>query len=369
MEQGLDGGNVTGWVSDSLKGLPDDIECCERCSKEQTGDVGDGLIAIGFALRGGHRGRCADAHQLLSLHAFSDTAHEHGDIRTLPAAVRVEFVQHQELQPATVVDHAAVDVFEAREDQLQHHEVGEQNVRRVVGDCLALVAALLAGVALDAEGLLPCRIAVQELVQLFQLAVGQCVHRVDDDGACAGCGIRLLGLENAVDDRDEEGQRLARPGAGGDDVALVVLGLGNSLHLMLVEMQVRRLAFDLASLEQRCARWMQAAVIDELLYCAVAPVVGIDLNERLRPIASLCVLLVYPCSQVVGSDARKAARKRGVLVDEPVTEIEDVLHFLFSPCSPCHYAAPVGQSEPTWGSWRLVALNPAGMACSMHRRW
>jgi hypothetical protein len=39
---------------------------------------------------------------------------------------------------------------------------------------------------------------------------------------------------------------------------------------MLAEMQVRRLAFDLASLEQRCARWMQTAVLDELLDCAVA---------------------------------------------------------------------------------------------------
>jgi hypothetical protein len=59
----------------------------------------------------------------------------------------VQLVEHQKFQPKAVIDHAPIDVLETRQDQLQHHEVGEQDVGRVVSDGLALVAALLAGVA------------------------------------------------------------------------------------------------------------------------------------------------------------------------------------------------------------------------------
>jgi hypothetical protein len=70
----------------------------------------------------------------------------------------------------------------------------------LVGDGLALVAALLAGVAPDAEGLLPAGVSVKELVEFLQLAVGQRVHRVDDNGSRAWRGVGLLGLEDAVND-------------------------------------------------------------------------------------------------------------------------------------------------------------------------
>jgi hypothetical protein len=51
---------------------------------------------------------------------------------------------------------------------------------------------------------------VQELVEFLQLAVGQRVHRVDDDGARAR-GIGLLGLEDAVDDGMKNDSDLPEP--------------------------------------------------------------------------------------------------------------------------------------------------------------
>ncbi len=97
-----------------------------------------------------------------------------------------------------------------------------------------------------------------------------------------------------------------------------------------VEMQIGRLTLDLAGLEQGCARWMQAAVLDELLDRAVALVVWVDLDERFGPVTTKPVLFDDSRGQVRCSDPGKAAREGGVLVDETVAEVEDVFHLLFS---------------------------------------
>ena len=267
---------------------------------------------------------------MLGLHAFADASHQQGDIGALATPVGVQFVEHQERQTAAVIDDAAIDVFEARENQLQHHEVGEQNVGRVVGDGPAFLAALLAGIALDGERRLPDGVAMQELVEFLELAVRQRVHRVDDDGARARCRVRLLGLQDVVDDRDEERQRLARAGAGGDDVALAVVCLGDGLHLVDVEMQVCGLAFDLAGLEQGRACGMQATLPDQFLNGAAALVVGIDLDQRFGPVAAEGVFLLNLVCEVCGGDLREAAREGAVLVDQAISKLKDVLHATYS---------------------------------------
>lgn len=116
----------------------------------------------------------------------------------------MKFVENEKLQSAAVIDHAAVDVLVSREDQLQHHEVSQQNVGRVVGDCLALIPTLLAGVALDCERLLALGVAMQEFVQFLDLAIGQGVHWIDDDGSRARFRLVLPCLEDAVDNGDKE---------------------------------------------------------------------------------------------------------------------------------------------------------------------
>jgi len=42
----------------------------------------------------------------------------------------VQFVKHEKLEAAAVLDDTPIDRFVAREDQLQHHEVGQQDVGR-----------------------------------------------------------------------------------------------------------------------------------------------------------------------------------------------------------------------------------------------
>ena len=97
----------------------------------------------------------------------------------------------------------------------------------------ALVLRLLPGVPLERH----LRVAgAQELLQLAELAVGQGVHRVDDDRLDArlvgACG---LGFEDLVDDRDDVRQALAGAGAGREDVALAgACGL-DGLLLVLVK--------------------------------------------------------------------------------------------------------------------------------------
>ena len=103
-----------------------------------------------------------------------------------------------------MVHHLAIHIVETSEDVLQHHEVGEQDVWRVVGDGIALGIGFLPGVAGDREGPLIRGIAMQEFVQLFQLAVGQGIHRIDDDGAGARFAAFCFGLDDAVDDWNKE---------------------------------------------------------------------------------------------------------------------------------------------------------------------
>src|SRR4051794_17723854 len=62
--------------------------------------------------------------------ALPETPHQHGDIRPLPTAIGVKLVQYEEVQSLAIANDARVHLrIEPRQDQLQHHEVGQQNVR------------------------------------------------------------------------------------------------------------------------------------------------------------------------------------------------------------------------------------------------
>ena len=56
-------------------------------------------LLLGERARPRHRGRRPDAAQILRLAALSHAPHEQRDVGALPAAIRVQLVEHEERQP------------------------------------------------------------------------------------------------------------------------------------------------------------------------------------------------------------------------------------------------------------------------------
>jgi hypothetical protein len=70
-------------------------------------------------------------HWSCSGEALAHAAHEEGDVGALAPAVGVQLVEHEEAQPRAVADHLAIELVLPGHQQLEHHEVGEQDVGRV----------------------------------------------------------------------------------------------------------------------------------------------------------------------------------------------------------------------------------------------
>ena len=198
------GVDITVCVCDPFQRFSDDLVLGDARAKQFAGDFCHDPVALRFTGCAGHGGRSTDAHQSVGIQPFAQTAHQQGDIGALTAPVGMQFIQHQKLQPSAMLDDLPVSLRIARQDVFQHHEVGEQDVRGTFGDALPFCCALLAGVAGHGDGAIQIVVAVKELVQLFELAVGQGIHRVDDDGTGARRTVRFPRLEDAVDDGNEE---------------------------------------------------------------------------------------------------------------------------------------------------------------------
>ena len=190
---------------------------------------------------------------------------------------------------------------------------------------LALLSALLSGVPRERDRPL-ARDVVEVLVELLALAVGERVHRVDDDGACAPPAPRPLLGQHRVHDRDEEAQRLARPRARRDDVAAPLRRNRDGLLLVLVQRErlagrgprARRRAEDLGAARVERARG------DEGVDRRRAFVVRVDLDERLRPVAVLRVDRLDLPADVLRVDGRERGGELLVLADDRVAEREHV---------------------------------------------
>ena len=109
-------------------------------------------------------------------------ADKHGDVGALAAAVGVKLVEDQEFEVFAIADRPLVEFVLPGQQQFEHHEVGQQDVRRVVGDAPALLLVFLAGVALVGDAV-RLRDILEIAVEFADLAVGQRVHRIDDDGS------------------------------------------------------------------------------------------------------------------------------------------------------------------------------------------
>ena len=79
---------------------------------------------------------------------------EECDVGTLAAAIGVQFVEHQESETRTVANDLAINVLLTGHQELEHHEVRQQDVRRIVGDPTTFLGVLLSCIARERDGLL-----------------------------------------------------------------------------------------------------------------------------------------------------------------------------------------------------------------------
>jgi hypothetical protein len=201
-------------------------------------------------------------------------------------------------------------------------------VRRMSGglgdDRPALLFAFLAGVALEGDRALAVGApGAQELLELAVLAVGQGVHGVDADGLHP----RLAPApEDRVHDRDDVSKALARPCPGGEHVRPVAAGHLYRLDLVAVEPQAPwRLAWlVLAEAEDVAAARVERPLGDQLVHPGALGIGGVEGDPRLGPQQAFAQLLVDDFLGAWVLYRHEAGDERLVVVDHPVSQLEDV---------------------------------------------
>ena len=231
----------------------------------------DGTVAKGDAVAGG------DA----VAESVAAAADEHRDVRALAAPVGVQLVEDEELE-ALGGPHQ-LTVLAAREQQLQHHVVRQEDVRRIVANRLADGAPFLPRIACEAHRRPAFRVAlVEKLPELLGLAVGEGVHGVDDDGPDALAGPVP---KHVVHDRHDVGEALAGAGAGGQHAGASLGHLEDRLALVAVE--VERLSavvrVGLADPEDARAFLVEHPFRDQIVDRAAGAERRVQLEERFRP--------------------------------------------------------------------------------------
>ena len=143
----------------------------------------------------------------------------------------MQFIKDEELKPFAILDDKSVLLFLPGHQEFEHHKVSQQNIGRILGDSGTLCVAFLASVAAIAD-LMLSRDVFEELVEFAKLTVGQRVHRIDDDRLGPGTTWLSSFLEDRVDDRKEEADRLARTCACCDDKASLFSSEMDRLNLV-----------------------------------------------------------------------------------------------------------------------------------------
>ena len=308
----------SGRNGDAIERLGDDVALGDPAPEELRSHARDHAALVIERSLARHRGRGADAQELPGLEPLADPAHQQRHVRTLAAAVRVQFVQNQEAQARAVADDPAVDLLLPRHEEFEHHEVGEQDVRGFVRDPSPLAAVFLPRVAGERDRPLSRRL-LDELAELLHLGVRERVHRVDDDGARAPLGARAPCAQNVVDDGDEEAERLPGARAGRHHEALARRGERDGLLLVLVEGQRPALrAEDVGAAGVDDTGRHQGAEVRRTF------VARVDLDERLGPVAVPGVDGLDLLADVRSADRREGRCEALVLVDDAVAEGEHV---------------------------------------------
>ena len=247
-------------------------------------------------MAGTHGRGSSDAEHIWRVQVFPQPPNQHGHIRALSASIGVEFVQHQKIQPLAVLyDRTVAFGVVSGQDQLQHHKVGQQDIRGAVGNPEPLLIVLLAGIALKGKSL---GHHAQVFFELLHLTVRKGVHRINDDSAGFAPDSSGPVFQNSIDNGDEKRQRFPGPRSGGDNEAPSFTGGVNRLDLMLIKHQRTAAPALIIAAKDPSAVRMQRAPGDHPLDGLRVFVVRIELQHRLRPITSPLVLLVDGLSDV-----------------------------------------------------------------------
>jgi len=241
----------------------------------------------------------------------------------------VQLVEDEELQTPRHPDQRFA-ILRAGEHQLQHHVVGQQDVRRIIADLLAALFVLLPGVAGEGDGLLALAVAVpQILLQLVELAVDQGVHRVDDDRPDAFLRRGLALAQHPVDDGHDVGQRLAGARAGREDVGLPAIGCLDRLKLMAVQGERTPVAFralpGFARLEDAGALLVEELAA-QLRDGAARREERVERHPRVWPLGLGVQIGLDERGDAVVADDRPALGELSVVLDELPVQPEHVHH-------------------------------------------
>ena len=160
-----------------------------------------------------------------------------------------------------------------------------------------------------------------EFFQFFKLAVGQCVHGIDDDRSRLPTFPSSTRSHDRVDDRNEEAKRLAGASSRCDDKALATLRLCDGSLLM--SMEADRLAM-LAYRKYAAKFGIQNPIGNQSIDAGALFVARVDCDERGRPEAVLVICRIDLLSDLGGVNTGEGPCEFGIAVNQRSIEFEDI---------------------------------------------
>src|SRR4051812_25055303 len=165
----------------------------------------------------------------------------------------------------------------------------------------------------------------EKLPQLLFLAVGERIHRIDDD--CLDSAAPASLAEHVVDDRHDVGEALARAGACREDVVLALLRGADCVRLVAVEAQRVTRAIELSRLvdpEDLAAFLVEQPLRNELIDQPARLERRVELQWRIGPQESRIELRLDMSANSVVLDRQEGPRVFAVVTDQLISESEDV---------------------------------------------
>lgn len=201
-------------IAESARNRPqrflDNLVCSKRAPEKGRRDFGDFGLSFPRSSAARHRGRCSDTHNIVPAFRL-DAPDQHSNIRALPAAERMQFVEGDILK---IIKNRVPDrhIAAPGEHQLKHHIIRQQNMRRILAHFIAPVFVLLPRKLPERNRKLPAArgfIAFRVLPDFPRLRIDQRIHRIYDQPHHA----RSRAFQHFIKNSTEESQRLARTGS------------------------------------------------------------------------------------------------------------------------------------------------------------